>query len=110
MTVMTRAEAREEQHYDQVADLIPSWRGRARAMMEDLSIKAEFDAHDFDDKHDVAEHVEMNVVEILEDAPVGQDAWHFVEDEIVNARHEAYDLVMEEFDDYVAETDLELED
>ena len=108
MTVMTRAEAREEKHYDQVADLIPSWRSRARALMEDYAIPAEFEAHGFEDKHDVAERIEMDVVEILEDAPVPHDAQHFVEDEIVEAEHEVYAMVMEEFDEMAESMGLEL--
>jgi len=110
MTVMTNAEAREEAHRDQVADLIPDWRARVVALMEDYSLAAEFEAHGFEDKHDVAERIEMDVVEILEDAPVPDDAQHFVEDEICEAEHEVFALVMERFDDYAADTDLELED
>jgi len=110
MTVMTNAEAREEAHRDQVADLIPDWRARAVALMEDYSLAAEFEAHGFEDKHDVAERIEMDVVEILEDAPVPRDAQHFVEEEILEAEHGVYELVMNEFDDYADQTGLELEE
>lgn len=103
MTVMTRAEAREEKHRDQVAGLIPDWRSRARALMEDYSIPDEFEAHGFEDKHDVADQIEQDVVELIEDAPVPRDAQHFVDDEIVQAQHEVFALVMEEFDDYALE-------
>lgn len=98
MTLMTRADAREEEHYDSVRHLIPDWRSSAEALMEDYAIPQEFEAHGFDDKHDVADRIEDDVVEMIEDAPVPNDAEHFVEDEVDAAKHEVYALVMEEFE------------
>lgn len=108
MTVMTRAEAREEQHRDSVRHLIPDWQSRAEALMEDVSIPAEFEAHGFEDKHDVAEYIEEQVIELIETAPVPRDARHFVEEEKDVASERVYALVMEEFDEYAEASGIEL--
>jgi len=105
---MTRAEAREEKHREEVSHLIPDWRSRAEALMEDYSIPAEFEAHGFEDTHDVAERIEQDVVELIQDAPVPRDAEHFVEEEVVEAKHEVFALVMEEFPEMAEETGIEL--
>lgn len=108
MTVMTRAEARREKHYDQVADLIPDPIARAEALMEDLAIPAEYEDHGFDSVHEVADYIEQDVVEQIRDAPVPHDAQHFVEDEVCCARDRVYDHVMEEFENHADQTGLEL--
>lgn len=98
MTIMTRAEAREEQHYESVRHLIPDPEALARGLMEDYSIPAEFEDMGFDDKDDVAEQIEAEVVEEIEAAPVPRDAKHFVEREVEEAKFMVHALVMEEFE------------
>ncbi|WP_135666833.1 hypothetical protein [Halorhabdus rudnickae] len=105
MTVMTRAEAREEKHRQKVEHLIPDWEARARALMEDYSIPEEFEAHGFEDKHDVAEKVEERTIEVIREAriEVPHDAVHFVEEEVEMAKDQVYQLVMDEFEEYAGD-------
>lgn len=107
MTVMTRAEAREAEHYDSIRHLIPDWESTAHALMEDYAIPAEFEGRGFEDKHDVANAIEDAVVEEIRDASVPRDAQHFVDREVEEAREYVYAFVMEGFDELAEETGLE---
>jgi len=101
MTIMTRAEAREEKHYQQVADLIPDWRSLAIPILEDTLLPGELEDLGLEDNHDIAVHVESEVLERVDDAraTVPEDARHFVDDEYTNAEVECYGFVMAELED-----------
>lgn len=101
MTVMSRAEARREKHYDSVRHLIPDWRSLAEACLEDTLIEAELEALGLEDHHDIAAHVESEVLDRIDDArtAVPHDAQHFVDDEYDAADHEVFDWVMVELEE-----------
>lgn len=105
MTVMTAMEAKREQHRDAVIHQVPDAISLAEAMMEDLSEPQEFHDHGFDSLHEVATHIEEQVVKQIK-AEVGiapDDAgYECVQAEVDYAKTEVFRKVMDEFAEYVA--------
>jgi hypothetical protein len=98
MTVTANPE--RQRAYDALEPHIPDAHAKIMALMEDLAIPVEYDEHGFDDTHEVAEHIEEVVIEEIENASIPDDpaAEELLEEEILYARTEAYDLVMERFE------------
>lgn len=99
MTVMSPSEARREQRRNAISHAIPDWESLTDGYIEQYEHPPEYDAHGFSDIHEVAEHIEEQVIEdiMAEAPPEGHKDTGFFEEEAEAAQCYVVDKVMDEF-------------
>jgi hypothetical protein len=96
---MTPAEAKREQRRNAISHAIPDWEALTEGYIEQCELPAEYAEHGFDDTHEVACHIEEQVIEdiMAEAPPEGHKDAGFFQEEADAADCYVFDKVMDEF-------------